>query len=160
MASGGYAQRTYKRAPRLAFGGTSVSVQLSSVGSVPLSEALEFGNTAEWDIIDARYVDQTLGALVVKLNEERTGFDTRQAGHQLRTKFKNLLAAEPDKRLILDWSGIPLISSSFADEAVGRLFLEMGPTLFMTRVQHIHMDPLVRSLIDRAIIQRAGQAEP
>ncbi len=95
--------------------------------------------------------------LTIRLRDEQGGFGTRQAGGQLRTKLKNLLAADPGKRLVIDWSGVPLISSSFADEAIGRLFLELGPLSFSSRIQHVGMESLVRSLIDRAVMQRVQQ---
>jgi len=38
-------------------------------------------------------------------------------------------------RPVLDWEGVPSISSTFADEFVGRLFVEIGPTGFIDRVR-------------------------
>jgi hypothetical protein len=76
----------------------------------------------------------------------------------MRIKALNLLEAEPNARLILDWEGVPSVSSSFADEFLGRLFVELGPTVFMSRVQSVAVEPLVRKLLDRAILQRASQS--
>ena len=47
-----------------------------------------------------------------------------------------------------------MISSSFADEAIGKLYAELGPLTFGRRIHSISVDPLVRSLIERAIVQR------
>jgi hypothetical protein len=60
-------------------------------------------------------------------------------------------------RVWLDWAGVPLVSSSFADEFIGRLFVELGPVQFSGRVRSQAMEPVVRELIDRAIMQRAAQ---
>jgi hypothetical protein len=48
------------------------------------------------------------------------------AHQRVRFKALNLLRAEPGAALILDWEGVPSVSSSFADEFVGRLFVELG----------------------------------
>lgn len=159
-----YEERVHRRPARLSFPGTAVAVELRMDADFTLRDALGFraGEGAEawehWDIIDSDYATEDGTALVLRLAHERTGYGTRQAGEQLRTKCRNLLRADPAKRLVLDWSGVPLISSSFADELLGRLFVDLGPMTFMARVQNVNMEPLVRSLVDRAIIQRAGQA--
>lgn len=154
-----YQQDHQNRPPRLAYRGTVVAVELGTDARVDLQELLATDGIGhiEWDIIDATYVSKDGDYLVVRLSDEAGGFGTRQAGHQLRTKLKNLLAAEPTKRIVIDWSGVPLISSSFADEAIGRLFVELGPMGFVSRVEHIGMEQLVRSLVDRAVVQRVRQ---
>ena len=81
----------------------------------------------------------------------------RPAGRQLRTKCINLLNAEPGKPLLLDWSGVPLVSSSFADELIGKLFASLGPLAFSARVRNVNMEAVVRGLVDKAIMQRAAQ---
>ena len=96
-------------------------------------------------------------AVVLKLRDESTGFGSRPAGRQLRTKCVNLLNAEPTKPLVLDWTGVPLVSSSFADELVGKLFASLGPLAFSVRVRNRGMDATVRGLVDKAILQRAAQ---
>ena len=79
------------------------------------------------------------------------------AGRALRTKLNNLLRAEDDAVVNLDWTGVPLVSSSFADEAMGKLFVELGPLRFARRVRSRKIEPVVGELIDRAITQRVGQ---
>jgi len=71
------------------------------------------------------------------MSAESPGFGNREAGKQIRTKLLNLLAADTLKAMLVDWAGIPLISSSFADEAIGKLFIELGPLEFGVRVRNI-----------------------
>ncbi|MCY4074138.1 MAG: STAS-like domain-containing protein [Acidobacteria bacterium] len=97
------------------------------------------------------------GAFALRLREESAGFGSRLAGRQLRTKCLNLLNAEPAKPLLLDWTGVPLVSSSFADELVGKLFASLGPLAFSARVRNVGMDATVRGLVDKAIMERAAQ---
>ena len=69
----------------------------------------------------------------------------------------NLLKAEPAKPLLLDWTGVPLVSSSFADELIGKLFASLGPLAFSARVRNIGMEAVVRGLVEKAIMQRVAQ---
>jgi anti-sigma regulatory factor (Ser/Thr protein kinase) len=151
-----YQQDHHNRSPRLAYQGTVVAVELGTDIQFGLEDLLAADGIGHvpWDIVDAAYLSQDGDYLAVRLAEEAGGFGTRQAGQQLRTKLKNLLVAEPTKRVVIDWSGVPLISSSFADEAIGRLFVELGPMGFASRVQHVGMEHLVRSLVDQAVMQR------
>ena len=66
--------------------------------------------------------------------------------------MKNLLSMQ--HLLAVDLDGIGVISSGFADEVFGRLFYELGPRSFMTRIELRNVDKTVEGLIDRAILQR------
>lgn len=46
------------------------------------------------------------------------------------------------------------MSSSFADEAFGKLFLEAGPVTFMQKFEFINVMETVQQLINKAISQR------
>jgi anti-sigma regulatory factor (Ser/Thr protein kinase) len=142
------------------FPGTVVMMELSTASPFEIEEALALDGTrreAPSDVVDLRYAHES-GDLVIRLCDESLGFGTRHAGVELRNKAQNLLDAEPGKRLVFDWHGVPLISSSFADEAVGKLFVQLGPTTFLQRVSQKDAEPLVSSLLDRAIMQRVAQA--
>ena len=56
--------------------------------------------------------------------------------------------------IVLDFAGVGVFTSGFADEAFGRLFVQMGPCAFMTRIEMRNVDSTVAGLIDRAIMQR------
>jgi anti-sigma regulatory factor (Ser/Thr protein kinase) len=138
--------------------GTTVMVELSTVAKFDIREALALDGSQPGllDVIDTRYASED-GGLTISICDESLGVGTRHAGAELRRKCLNLLNAEPGRRLILDWSGVALVSSSFADEAVGKLFVELGPTVFNVRVGHAGAEPLVASLLDRAVVQRVAQ---
>jgi hypothetical protein len=59
-----------------------------------------------------------------------------------------------NQKIIIDLADIPLVSSSIADEAFGKLFLEVGPITFMQKIEFINVMDTVRHLIDKAISQR------
>jgi len=57
-------------------------------------------------------------------------------------------------KIYLDLEGVPLMSSSFADEAFGKLFLEAGALAFMDKFEFVNLMDTVKFLIDKAIAQR------
>lgn len=60
----------------------------------------------------------------------------------------------PTQQILVDFSDVALVSSSFADEFIGKLFAELGPVTFMGRFKMVSVSPTVQKLIDRAISQR------
>lgn len=159
QTSGSPDSRVYEAHEAQRFVGTIVYAELGIDTRFRLSEALGFSGEPHEpvDIIESMYETDTGDAMVLKLHDESTGFGSRPAGRQLRTKCENLLNAEPAKPLVLDWTGVPLVSSSFADELVGKLFASLGPLGFSVRVRNLGMDATVRGLVDKAIMQRAAQ---
>jgi len=59
----------------------------------------------------------------------------------------------------IDFDDVPVISSSFADEVFGKLFMDLGPVAFVRSVDFRNINSTVQSLIDRAILQRS-RAKP
>jgi len=149
----------YERGDSQHFHGTLVSAEIGAQANFRLAEALGFSGSPRQpvDLIELHYETSAGDALLLRLEHETTGFGSRASGRQIRTKCHNLLAAEPSKPLIIDWNGIPLVSSSFADELIGKLFVELGPTGFSSRVRDVGMEATVRVLVDRAIMQRVAQ---
>ena len=151
--------KVYERKESQRFVGTVVYAELGLDAQFHLSEALGFSGEPHQptDLIELQYQTDSGDAVVLKLCEESTGFGSRPAGRQLRTKCLNLLNAEPTKPLVLDWTAVPLVSSSFADELVGKLFASLGPLTFSARVRNVGMEAMVRGLVDKAIMQRVAQ---
>ncbi len=151
--------RPYPRGPQQSFVGTFVYFELALDSELELSEALAFDGAPHRpsDIVETLYETEDGGAIMLQLREEQVGFGSRMAGRQIRRKCLNLLNAEPTKPLLLDWDGVPVISSSFADELVGKLFATLGPLGFSARIRNVGMRRVVHGLIDKAIMQRAVQ---
>lgn len=145
--------------PEFAFPGTIVSAQIMRNATFNMSEALGFAKMVGGmlDVIETDYETEDGKALLVRMREESAGFGSREAGLLVRTRLVNLLEAEPSKVLIIDWDGVPLVSSSFADEAIGKLFVELGPLHFASRVRNVKMEVLVYGLVNKAILQRTAQ---
>jgi hypothetical protein len=92
------------------------------------------------------------------MKNESNGFGNRVVGRLLRRKLHNIINSEKEIPIVVDWSGIPIISSSFADEFIGKLFLELGPIAFSSKIRNIGMEPIIHGLLDKAISQRLTQA--
>ena len=54
----------------------------------------------------------------------------------------------------IDFFGISVISSGFADEVFGRLFVQYGPMEFGKKINLLSVNPTINSLIDKAITER------
>jgi STAS-like domain of unknown function (DUF4325) len=153
--AGQYNQKVCGTAPEESLRGTVVIMKIRTDTNFDVADALNVVNWVDdWGYLEAQYGD---GNVHLRLSDETSGLGSRGSGLQIRNKISTLLKAHPDQAVTLDWSGVPTISSSFADELVGRLFVELGPIIFNSRVRLVGMEPFVAALIDRAIRQRAVQ---
>lgn len=91
-----------------------------------------------------------------KVKSELDVFGSRQAGKAARTKIQNLMDRNRTP-ILFDFEEITLISSSFADEVFGKLFIALGPIRFGQLCKFKNVDPTVQTLIDRSINQRVSQ---
>lgn len=121
-----------------------------------LEEALRFGGKkhSPIDYVETQYEMSEDGVIRFILKVESDSFGSRVAGKPVRTKLTNLLRMSGNQKIIVDLADIALVSSSFADEAFGKLFVEVGPLTFMQKIEFINVMETVRNLIDKAISQR------
>jgi len=88
-----------------------------------------------------------------KIKEQaRQDVRTRRGGQRVRQQLENLL--ESSESVTVDFDGIEVISSSFADEVFGRLFVKLGPRTFTKRILLTNVNQDIDGLIDLAIDQR------
>jgi anti-sigma regulatory factor (Ser/Thr protein kinase) len=139
--------------------GTLVSSRIGYGDTLDLSDALNFAGKSHvpTDYIETHFEEDEDGNVHFIIRDETDGFGSRSAGEPVRRKLINLVKGLVKGQIILDFSDVPLISSSYADEVVGKLFLELGPIEFMSRIKLANLDPLVGNLIDRAVSQRMRQ---
>jgi anti-sigma regulatory factor (Ser/Thr protein kinase) len=142
--------------------GTNVSGQINMSKKFSIADALNFGGPfpyTAFNIIDQDYEMKDQNSLLMTMRDETTGLGTRNAGRQLKTKILNLIESKPGFPIFVDWAGVPVISSSFADEFMGKLFLELGPLNFGKLIRNLDMESIVRQLLDKAILQRLAQSK-
>lgn len=142
------------------FQGSLVTCGIDYTNDLLLEQALRFRDTPfnPVDRVELKYETQEEGDIMFHLAAETVSVGSRIAGIPVRNKLRNLLLVSDAKQIIVDLQGIPIVSSSFADEVFGKMFMEIGPVDFMSRLHLIHVDPTVRNLIDKAIMQRVTAA--
>jgi len=110
------------------------------------------------DYIETHYNEDNQGNIEFKLKDEAHGFGSRSAGEPVRRKLVNLIGyLVEDGKIVVDLEDVHLVSSSFADEVFGKLFLHLGPIDFTKKIALVNIDPLVKGLIDRSIVQRISE---
>jgi len=126
--------------------------------SVPdlLQEALKFNGKVNepFDYVESHYEDTKAQRVIFKVADEASSFGSRVAGRPLKNRLSNLARMCPAQEVIIDFADVALVSSSFADEFIGKLFAEFGPMEFMARFKLVGVSGTVQQLIDRAISQR------
>jgi Histidine kinase-, DNA gyrase B-, and HSP90-like ATPase. len=129
---------------------TLVDWQLDCASPVRIEEALGKTSPTESFIenIEAAEGFHRIGVLEI---EEALG--SRAKGSEVRTRLVNYLAAGAEI-IVLDFTGVGVISSSFADEVLGKLAVDMGELDFRRRIFVDSASPTNRSLIERAISLR------
>lgn len=138
------------------YSGTLIVATIDFTEPTLLEEALRFKGIkyTPIDFMELEYEKTQDGNIYFLMKKECASFGSRVAGKPIRTKLSNLFRMGGEAKIIIDLADIPLISSSFADEAFGKLFLEAGPMAFMQRVQFTNVMSTVKNLIDKAISQR------
>lgn len=123
-----------------------------------LADALQFKGKkfTPVDYVETNYEGIEDNRIIFKLKEEADSFGSRVSGKPIRTKLANLLQMAHGYKVHIDFEGIPIISSSFADEAFAKLFLEAGAVEFMQKFEFINAMETVTQLINKAISQRVS----
>ena len=90
---------------------------------------------------------------VIRIASEARGYATRKSGAQMFNKTLNLLKVIPGY-IVLDFVGIPVISSSFADEFIGKLVRDLGFLEFNASVRIVNTTRSVGSIINQSVRRR------
>lgn len=162
----GHARLLYRPGPhgleirdqRVPVKGTLVIAKINFSDPDLLKDALRFSGKSHKpvDYIETKYEGDADETIHVFLAQEAQSFGSRVAGTPIHIKLYNLVQMCPGQPIEIDFTGIPLVSSSFADEVFGKLFVKLGPLEFMQRIRFKNVEQTVRMLIDRAISQRVS----
>jgi anti-anti-sigma regulatory factor/anti-sigma regulatory factor (Ser/Thr protein kinase) len=141
---------------KIPFNGTLIVSSIDYANPDLLGKALKFGGKQHnpVDFIETMYED-SLGNIVFIMNIEAPSFGSRKAAEPVSRKLKNLAAMSGDADIIIDFTDVVVISSSFADEVFGKLYLAMGPEKFKQKFKFRNLENTVKNLIDRAIMLRS-----
>jgi anti-sigma regulatory factor (Ser/Thr protein kinase) len=138
--------------------GTTVDALIDFSEPALLEKALAIDGTIfrPTDYIELKYEQDDQAAIPFILEEQATSFRSRPAGKPVNIKLGNLVRACPGQVVQVDFSRISVVSSSFADEVFGKLFVELGPMRFMQSIRLIRVSPTVQAIVDRAITTSQG----
>ncbi len=100
-----------------------------------------------------QFEDDTSDVLQYLVIEHGHGFGTRKAGEMMRNNVVNLIT-DTKKPIKLNFKGIRMISSSFADEFIGKLFNIYGPIGFANYFTLTNMDETVKQIVTQAVDKR------
>jgi hypothetical protein len=149
---GSWSDTLHIRPESMPVNGSLVVARISYGKTLSLEEALKFRGRPH-DPVDHVEVAYE-GVVVFPLSREAQGSGSRAAGMLLRQKLRNLMRICSGKRISIDFSDVPIISSSFADEVFGKLFAELGPLGFMQAFEFRKVDSTIQGLINKAIEPR------
>ena len=134
------------------YNGTSVRCRIGLDDPELLGKALRFkGQSSDppFQYVEREFEDEE-GKLIFNMKEQvGRDFGSRQGGMRIRNMLENLL--KDGGAITLDFRDVAVITSSFADEVFGRLFIDMGPRAFMERIRMRNVDPTIDGLIPTII---------
>lgn len=87
-----------------------------------------------------------------KFSDFGTNFGTREMGAKIRQHLRPLL--DGDEKVILDFSGVNVVTNSFADECIAKLLLEMPLEALKRHTTFRGLNPLAERSILVALQRR------
>ena len=135
-------------------GSTTIDFQIDCEKEISIFEAL-----GGYEPLNLRVenMEDDYGNLIYKLSEKSSGTGTRQSGERIRNEIVNLFN-ETGKTIELDFSGIAVISSSFADELIGKLLVRFGFYQFNHYFRLQNMNNIVQAIVHRSVSQRMAES--
>ena len=88
-----------------------------------------------------------------RAKEHAEGTGTRQAAIRIKNEIINIIREEK-KPITLDFDGVDVMSSSFADELLAKLFIDLGLFQFNLLVKLINIDESLQMLLHKSVLQR------
>jgi len=151
---------TFSRIPTLSReqGCAIVDFQLDYEKNVSIADALKF-NGKSYDPVNLKIeeLENDKGEIEFILLQKSSGFGTRQAGERIRNQILNI-HQQSNQVIVIDFQGVELISSSFADELLGKLVVEFGFFGFNNLIRMRNMNSLVQNIVQRSVSQRMAES--
>lgn len=93
--------------------------------------------------------------MIVKLKEFGESLGSRVLGKEV----SNMIGFEKEDEIILDFEGVKMVTSSFADEVVGKNCAKLGIHNFFKKVQIGNSSEQIKLILKKAIIDRLVEYE-
>ncbi len=137
---------------------TTVDFQLDLNKKTDIKKALK--SIGDFDDFDIRIEDmkqENGDELVYKVAQNAKDLGTRPAGKAVRLDVLNTIIRTKEP-ITLDFSEIEIVGSSFIDEFIGVMYIELGSVKFNQLINIVNMNKDVVHLSNRAIAMRIKQA--
>lgn len=153
--SNGYV-RTYDSLPYTSqqTPGTIIDFQLNYAEDMSLDKALIFRGK-QYEMINLHFesLEDDYGHITYNISERSEGTGTRESAIRVKNEILNIISEE-QKPITLDFSGVAVISSSFADELIAKLFLNLGLFQFNNLVKIRGLDASQQMILQHSVLQR------
>lgn len=135
------------------FNATAIDYRLDLSKSINIQRA--FNSIGGFEGFDIRIDDMLQDDDMVKYDifSNSTGTATRESGAFLRNDILNTLI-RTSSGIILDFSAVKTVSSSFIDELIAKLFVCLGPVKFNQLIRIANMNDDVKFLCERSLFMR------
>lgn len=143
--------KTFRNLPVISrsLGSTTIDFQVDFDKGISLPKAL--GSRPINLRLEALEDDK--GNISYRVSERSSGTGTRQSGERMRNEIINIYR-ETERVIEIDFQGVSVISSSFADELIGKLVAEYGLFGFMQIFKLKNMNEIIQSIVNRSVSQR------
>lgn len=135
-------------------GACSIDFQLNYNKKVMLAVALKGHKPVNYR---TENFEDDQGVVVYRLADMPSGTGTRQSGQKIRNDVINLYS-DSKKGVVIDFEGLSVISSSFADELVGKLVVHFGFFGFNQIVRLKNMNTVIQAIVERSVTQRMAES--
>lgn len=140
-----------------ALGTTTIDFQLDYSKKMDISEALTGYSYQPVDLwLENIESDEDENIVLIDVYEKSNGTGTRKSAEKLRNMIINIIINN-QKKIVLDFNGVNFISSSFADELIGKIIKEQGFVFFTQTLKMINLKPVIVNIINRSVEQRMAQ---
>jgi hypothetical protein len=144
------------RSETVPYSGTLVVARIDLTDPDLLKEALQFGGKpyVPVDYIETHFETSKPEEFRFDLCSEGESFGSRLAAIPVRIKLANLVRMSGNSRIVIDFAGVSVVSSSFADEVFGKLAADLGLLRFSQKMDFRNVSSTVEQIMNRSITLR------
>ena len=84
------------------------------------------------------------------------GTGTRASGESIRNDVENTIK-RINGGIVIDFKGVKMVSSSFIDEFIAKLFIDLGFVSFNSLIRIVNMEDDIRFLCERSLYMRISE---
>jgi hypothetical protein len=133
---------------------TTVSFRLSVDKEISIKKAIK-----GYEMVDlfVENLENEFDQIEYKIIEQASGTGTRQSGERIRNELINIYKISK-KTINIDFVGVGIISSSFADELIGKLIVQLGLFQFQNIFRLKNMNDTIQIIVQRSVSQRMAES--